>query len=524
MAIYHNSFKIIQRSKGQSSVNSIAYRAAEKIFDERLQKEFDYSRKKNVVFSEIFIPDNAPRKFLDRSILWNENEKVNNRKDAQLSRETEVSLPIEFNRSEWINLIKEYVSVFTKEGMIADVSIHNLKDNPHAHIMLTMREVNENGFGKMNRSWNNDNLIVKWREDWSNILNNKLRSMGIEEISHKSHKDRGIEDKIPQIHVGVTAHNLSKQGKKLDRVLINEGIKEYNAQVDVVHHLKNELQKEIKIEQELFVYVEERKQELLLPIQEEVTKEKEVLNSLVMTKNSLSYEISEKNAKIEELEGLEVSLEKTITNKKQLIATNEQELVSLQDKVEKSNRELMNNFNTSRAFEELLSLEEKKKKIHEKIKLETNTIHSLETKLKQDNEKIIAFLSNKYITQEDGKLYISNSGSDNHIFQSYNQESKDFVVESLKNGSILVKNSIGLENVESIKEKLKNANNDVLELDKQLKGIQDTLKIKTSDFLEISNEVKKLDNKIHEQTQEYLKKNKVIQEYEKTYNRGGYSR
>ncbi|MGO9719245.1 MAG: MobA/MobL family protein, partial [Methylocella sp.] len=95
MAIYHFSAKVIQRAAGRSAVAAAAYRAAARLFDERLGRTFNYSAKAGVIHSEILLPDGAPGRWLDRVILWNEVEAFERRKDAQLAREVELALPRE---------------------------------------------------------------------------------------------------------------------------------------------------------------------------------------------------------------------------------------------------------------------------------------------------------------------------------------------------------------------------------------------------------------------------------------------
>ena len=93
MAVYHFSTQVFTRSKGHSAVGKAAYRAAEKLHDERLEKTFDYSKKSDVFYKEIMLSKNAPERFLDRETLWNEVEACEKREDSQLAREIEVSLP-----------------------------------------------------------------------------------------------------------------------------------------------------------------------------------------------------------------------------------------------------------------------------------------------------------------------------------------------------------------------------------------------------------------------------------------------
>jgi ATP-dependent exoDNAse (exonuclease V) alpha subunit len=154
MAIYHLSAKIITRSSGRSSTAAAAYRAGEKIFDQRTGLTFDYTRKKEVSYRRIFFPENSPSWVKDREKLWNNVELSEIRKDGQTAREVEVALPVELTPSQRIILLERFIhSQFTKHGMVADLAIHDKIGNPHAHILLTTRTISAEGFGQKNRAW-----------------------------------------------------------------------------------------------------------------------------------------------------------------------------------------------------------------------------------------------------------------------------------------------------------------------------------------------------------------------------------
>ena len=138
MAIYHCSIKVISRGKGKSAVAAAAYRAGEKITNEFDGMTHDYTHKGGVVHTEILLPDHAPAEYADRAVLWNEVEKIEKAKNAQLVREIEIALPRELTREQGISLVREYVKRhFVAAGMCADVCLHDTGGgNPHAHIML----------------------------------------------------------------------------------------------------------------------------------------------------------------------------------------------------------------------------------------------------------------------------------------------------------------------------------------------------------------------------------------------------
>nr|WP_272490867.1 MobQ family relaxase [Mesobacterium pallidum] len=193
VAIYHLSAKVISRAGGRSSVAAAAYRTAGRLRDDRQGLEHDYSRKGGVVHAEIMAPENAPDWMRDRDQLWNAVEAVEKRRDAQLAREIEVALPRELDRGARLELLRGFVQrEFVDRGMIADVAVHEGKardgqSQPHAHVMLTMRELTGDGFGKKDRSWNAPDLLMGWREAWAREANGALERAGrSERIDHRS--------------------------------------------------------------------------------------------------------------------------------------------------------------------------------------------------------------------------------------------------------------------------------------------------------------------------------------------------
>jgi hypothetical protein len=147
VAIYHCHVKAIGRSNGKSAVGAAAYRAGENITNERDGETHNYTQKTGVVHIEILLPDNAPEEYKDRATLWNEVERQEKSENALLARELDVALPKELTIADSIKLIKDYCTTFTAQGMCVDVAIHNPRkgNNPHAHIMVTARTLNDKG-------------------------------------------------------------------------------------------------------------------------------------------------------------------------------------------------------------------------------------------------------------------------------------------------------------------------------------------------------------------------------------------
>ena len=203
MAIFHFSAKIIKRSDGDNAVAAAAYRAGERLVCERTGQVFNHTRKSEVTHRRIIAPDNSPDWVFGRSKLWNAIEKSESRVNSQLARDIEISLPIELTKKQQIKLINEYVQEqFVNIGMIADIAIHDKSGNPHAHILLTLRDITPEGIGAKRRDWNNQALMPQWREAWATSCNAALEQAGsTERIDHRSNAARGIEAPAT-IHLG----------------------------------------------------------------------------------------------------------------------------------------------------------------------------------------------------------------------------------------------------------------------------------------------------------------------------------
>ncbi|GFE77276.1 Ti-type conjugative transfer relaxase TraA [Novosphingobium sp. TCA1] len=224
MAIYHFSAKVIGRSSGSSAVASAAYRAAERLHDDRLGRNHDFSNKAGVVHSEIMLPEGAPERLNDRATLWNEVEAGEKRKDAQLAREVEFSIPREMNQQQGVQLARDFVEKqFVERGMVADLNVHwdmgkDGQPKPHAHVMLSMREIGPEGFGKKVVEWNDRALLKEWREAWADHVNERLAALDIDaRIDHRSLEAQGI-DLEPQYKIGPAASRMPGQGLEAERV------------------------------------------------------------------------------------------------------------------------------------------------------------------------------------------------------------------------------------------------------------------------------------------------------------------
>ena len=258
IAIYHWNIGIVSRGKGKSAVAAAAYRSGEKLTNEWDGMTHDYTRKGGVVHTEIMLPPHAPPSFSDRSTLWNSVELYEKAGNAQLAREIDAALPIELSREEQIRLVREYCSSqFVSRGMCVDYAIHDTgKGNPHCHIMLTMRPLDERGAwaakskkeydldengerirlpsGKYKArkvdltGWNDKGNALLWRKAWADISNAYLERAGSpERIDHRSHAERGIEE-LPTVHMGVAVCQMEKKGIATEKGELNRNIQKAN--------------------------------------------------------------------------------------------------------------------------------------------------------------------------------------------------------------------------------------------------------------------------------------------------------
>jgi len=218
MAIYHLHVKVIGRKSGSSAVASAAYRSASRLRDERLDRSHDFCAKRGVVHSEVMLPENSPQAWSDRERLWNDVEAFEIRKDAQLAREVEFAIPREMTQAQGIELARDFVrGEFVDRGMIADLNVHwDMAEDgmrkPHAHVMLTMRAVDDSGFGQKVREWNRTELVERWRKRWAEIANERLAELDIDaRIDHRSLEAQGIALE-PQSQIGAPAKRIEVRG------------------------------------------------------------------------------------------------------------------------------------------------------------------------------------------------------------------------------------------------------------------------------------------------------------------------
>ena len=262
----HYRIKISTRRKGHSAVAQAAYQSGDRLFDERENKTKYYSDKRGIVYTEILLPVNAPREYADRNTLWNAVEAAENNWNSQLARRFEIALPIEIPMEERVALIRQHcMEQFVSKGMIADIAVHDPDPpghNPHAHVMLTMRPMDENGkwMEKAHREylldengervrdakgkfvfrkvptvdWNDRGNAERWRSAWEDLQNRYLEAAGRpERISMKSYQRQGI-DRIPTVHMGPAVTAMERRGIMTNMGNLNRDIKSANKLMNIL--------------------------------------------------------------------------------------------------------------------------------------------------------------------------------------------------------------------------------------------------------------------------------------------------
>ncbi len=269
----HYDIKIVQRSKRQSAVAAAAYQSGDRLFSEYDQRQKSYSEKQGIVHTEILLPENAPPEYADRNTLWNAVEAVESQWNSQLARRFIMALPRELSREEQIRLMREYCQAqFVSKGMIADFAIHDKGDgNPHAHILLTLRPMDEhgkwlpkchkeyvldehgqrikmkNGEWKSRRvntvDWNEQKYGEIWRHEWEAMQNRYLEAAGRPERVDLRSFERQDNPHAPQVHLGPSASAMERRGVQTNLGNLNREIISANRLFDsirrVIRDLKN---------------------------------------------------------------------------------------------------------------------------------------------------------------------------------------------------------------------------------------------------------------------------------------------
>ena len=251
----------MSRAKGESVVSAAAYQSGEKLFSEYDGQWKSGDHLERIVFKEIMLPPNAPSAYADRQTLWNAVDASEPRENAQTARRFIITLPKELSIEENIRLIRQYCQTqFVDKGMIADVAVHfDGKDppNPHAHILCTMRSMNEQGQwnekakttyaldengnrimgknGKWKRirvdtvDWNDRKYCEIWRHEWEVQQNAALEETGRSERVDMRSYERQCLEIAPQVHLGPAVFALEKQGIRTELGNHNNSVKQINS-------------------------------------------------------------------------------------------------------------------------------------------------------------------------------------------------------------------------------------------------------------------------------------------------------
>ena len=298
MAIYHLEAKVVSRGAGRSAVAASAYLSCSRLYNDYDGIQHDYTKKQGLVWQGVFLPEYAPQEWQSREKLWNAVEEVETAKDSRLAREFVVALPIELNREEQVALLQEFIrEQFVSDGMCADAAIHDTDGhNPHAHILLTVRPLDERGKWQYKtekeylcmrhgeeRGFTAAEFRTAQNEGWEKQYPYKVGKKKVymtpsaaeerglvrvdkhpkstrygrqnpiserwnseeqlaERIDHRSNAARGL-DEIPTIHEGAAAQALERKGIISDRCEINREIREQNKLIrairDEITKLKN---------------------------------------------------------------------------------------------------------------------------------------------------------------------------------------------------------------------------------------------------------------------------------------------
>ncbi len=180
LAIYHLSVSVISRARGHRVVSTAAARSGSRLYDARYGVTHNHLSRRHIEHCEILAPREAPAWVSDRESLWNRVEAGEGRRDSQLARSVEIGLPVELSPAQSLALLREFVDLeFVAKGMIADISIaRSNPNNPHAHILLTLRPVTAIGFGPKARHWNRKSNLMDWRSAWAARANLHLARAG----------------------------------------------------------------------------------------------------------------------------------------------------------------------------------------------------------------------------------------------------------------------------------------------------------------------------------------------------------
>lgn len=293
MNFFHMNCRVVSKARGKSSVAASAYVSAEKLLNERTGLTHDFSRKQDVIFSDVVLCENAPSEYKEREKLWNAVEKVEKSADARFARQFDLAIPNEFTKEQAKILFYDIADIFVKDGMCFDGGIHWEEGNHHYDFLVTTRpfkedgtwgdkdkkeyvfmldengnkiidkdnpnwwedkknpercgirlpELDENGEQKRDKKggkiwkrervdstgWDKKEMVESWRKNCCDAINNRAREFGYDFNIDHRSYERQNKEIIPSIHEGYMARKMEKEGLVSDRCSINREIKKYNS-------------------------------------------------------------------------------------------------------------------------------------------------------------------------------------------------------------------------------------------------------------------------------------------------------
>lgn len=248
MAIYHLSMKPISRASGRSAVASAAYRAGERLENERDGLTHDYTRREGIEYAEIVLPRGSHADWArDRSALWNAAEQAEKRADARVAREFEIALPHELSAEQRLEATRSFAQALSdRYGTAVDFAIHAPHGdtdvrNHHAHLMMTVRRVGADGLDEKTAIERENKWLLSHdqptsqmqlrdiRQSWEGIANERMAAAGLDlRIDHRSHQERGLEFQ-PTEHMGIHATQMERRGLDVSRVRLDAEAARRNA-------------------------------------------------------------------------------------------------------------------------------------------------------------------------------------------------------------------------------------------------------------------------------------------------------
>jgi len=235
MAIAFAQVSIHSRSKGHSAIAACAYRTASKLTDERTGIVYDFTRRKNVVYTKTLLPENADPRYLDRHVLWNAVESSEHRKDAQICKDIVLALPKELDLTNQIELATRFAQThFVNEGIPIEIAIHHDEGNPHAHILVTTRRLEQTGFSKhkardLNPAFYSGKVVEQdyWGEQWRDFQNDYFKTNKLDYSVDLNHL-------IPERHEGKFRDLNSSYVKEENKIIREARIEIALDQVDIL--------------------------------------------------------------------------------------------------------------------------------------------------------------------------------------------------------------------------------------------------------------------------------------------------